>query len=136
MAKKKSVKTLFKESTSKTAHFDTYKVDKSDNIISMNVFPGDTGQASISEAYIEGVKIIGEQEGPVNDLQLGTNKKLRGKFLDVYTLVTDIPGEPDLTSFRFQLNGGVMPYENFMEKTVQSQGDSVVYKISIFFTIH
>lgn len=129
MAKKKSVKTLFKESTSKTAHFDTYKVDKSDNIISMNVFPGDTGQASISEAYIEGVKIIGEQEGPVNDLQLGTNKKLRGKFLDVYTLVTDIPGEPDLTSFRFQLNGGVMPYENFMEKTVQSQGDSVVYKI-------
>lgn len=136
MPRAKSIKTQFKESSTKTAHFDTYKIDKSDNKILMNVFPGDTGQAALTEAYLDNVKIIEAAEGAVDSFELGTNKKLKGKFLEVYTVVTDIPGDPDLTSFRFQLNGGLNPYEYFVEKTVQNQGDSVIYKITIFFTTH
>ena len=136
MARRKSLKTIFKEREDKTAHFDTYKIDKSDIMITMNVFPGDTGQASLSEAYLEDIKIIDAAQGAIEAFPVDTNKKLRGKFLEVYTIVTDLPGEPDLTSFLFQLNGGVSPYEYFMEKTVQEQGDSVIYKITIFFSIH
>ena len=136
MAEKKSVKSLSEESENKTSHFDDYKIDKSEKDIIMNVFPGDTGQACLSEAYLEGNKIITDHEGAIDAYIVGTNKNLRGKHLEVYTLVTDMPGEPDLTSFRFQLSGGILPYEYYTEKTVQSQGDSVVYKITIFFTIH
>jgi hypothetical protein len=102
----------------------------------MNVIPGDTGQSSVSDAFMENEKIINAAEGIIEDFPLGINRELRGKFLEVYTAVTDIPGDPDETSFRFQLTGGVKPYEYFTKKTVQAQGDSVVYKITIFFTIH
>lgn len=136
MPQKKSVKTLSKEADNKTAHFDKYKIDKSVKNILMNVFPGDTGQASLSEAYLDGEKIIKDHNGPIDSYIVGTNKNLRSKHLEVYSLVTDMPGEPNLTSFRFQLSGGVFPYEYYTEKTVHSQGDSVVYKITIFFTIH
>ncbi len=136
MAKKKLIKTQFKESNTKSAHFDTYQVNDSYNPVTMCVFPGDTGQAALTEVYLEKEKIISDQEGPLIDVDLGTNSNLAGKFLDVYTVVTDIPGEPDLTNLRFQLNGGVLPYEYYMERTIQNQGDSVVFKISIFFTRH
>lgn len=136
MPPKKSIKTLSKEAEDKTAHFNKYKIDKSENNIVMNVFPGDTGQACLSEAYLDDVKIFKDHEGPVDAYIVGTNKNLKNKYLEVYSLVTDMPGEPNKTSFRFQLSGGILPYEYYTEKTVQSQGDSVVYKITIFFTIH
>lgn len=136
MPRPKALKTQFKEGNIKTAHAEDYKIDKSDNLVLMNVFPGDNGQAASTEAYLEGEKIIPAQDAPVENFKVGTNKQLRGKLLEVYTAVTDIPGKPDLTSFRFQLSGGVKPYEYYVEKTVQNQGDTVLYKITIFFTIH
>ena len=133
---KKLIKTLFKESDIKTAHFDTYKINNSPSNISMNVFPGDNGQKFFTEAYLENEKILSNKEESIQNFVIGKNSALKGKSLDVYTIVTDVLGVPDLTSFRFQLKGGVIPYEYFVEKTVQAQGDSVVYKISIFFSIH
>jgi hypothetical protein len=130
-----SVKAAYKESNTKTAHFDTYKVDESDNMISMNVFPGDTGQASLTDVYMDNNKLIAGIEGNIDAFELGTNIGLLAKTLDVYCIVTDITGDLQ-TNLRFQLTGGVVPYEYVMQRTVLSRGNSVVYKISILFSFN
>jgi hypothetical protein len=132
----KSIKTDYETIKQKTAHYDEYKVNKSTDVIFMSVYPGDTGQAALTEVFIEGNKIIEKHPGAIEDYELGTNKSLRGRFIDVYTLVTDVQQGSNLTSFLFELFGGVKPYEYYTEKTVQTNGDSVIYKITIFFTIH
>ena len=134
MPRTKSVKTRFRESQNKTANFDLYQVDDSETIVTINVFPGDTGQSAVTDVLLENKKILSGHVGSLSTFAIGTNLELQTLFLDVFTIVTDIPCSPDLTSFRFQVEGGVKPYEYFMEKTVQSQGESVVYRMTVFFT--
>ncbi len=131
-----SIKKDYETVKQKTAHYDEYKVNQSTDVILMSVYPGDTGQAALTEVFLEGNKILEKHPGSIEDFELGTNKSLRGKFVDVYTLVTDVQQDSDLTSFLFELFGGDKPYEYYTEKTVHSNGDSVIYKITIFFTIH
>lgn len=134
MAKKTSVKAAFEQSRS--SHFDPYKINDSDKEIQVKVIPGDTGQSATTEAWLDDQSILKNHDGPLDWMTIGTNRSLRGKYLDLYTSVTDVPGKPDLTSFDFRLRGGVSPYKYYAEKTVTTQGASVLYKISIFFTIH
>jgi hypothetical protein len=136
MPQTNSAKKEYERVKQKTAHYDEYKVNKTNDPIYISVLPGDTGQAALTDVFLEGENIIKQNTGAIQDHEIGNNKTLRAKFLDVYTLITDVQGEPDLTSFRFMLRGGAMPYEYYTEKTVQVQGDSVIYKITIFFTIH
>lgn len=136
MPKQKSLKTLFKESNGKTAHFDEYLINKSTDKITLDLKIGDTGQASVSDVMIDDKTILSGAEGNIKKLELGSNKSLRGKFLDVIIIITDVATDTDKTSVDFSLNGGPAPYEFFMQKTVLQQGQSVAYKMSIFFTIH
>ena len=134
MAKKNNIKAAFEQSRS--SHFDPYKINNSDKEIQIKVIPGDTGQSATTEAWLDDKLILKKHDGPLDWLTIGTNQSLRGKYLDLYTSVTDIPGKPDQTSFDFRIRGGVSPYKYYAEKTVTTQGASVLYKISIFFTIH
>ena len=134
MAKKTSIKAAFEQSRS--AHFDPYKINNSDKEIQIKVIPGDTGQSATTEAWLDDKSILKNHDGPLDWFTIGTNLAVRGKYLDVYTAVTDVPGQPDKTSFDFRIRGGVSPYKYYAEKTVTTQGASVLYKISIFFTIH
>ncbi|WP_315820492.1 hypothetical protein [Paraflavitalea speifideaquila] len=134
MARQKSLKTIFNQSNTKTAHFDLYKTNNTNNPISLTVQPGDNGQSAVSDANLDGASLFKGTVGTITNFQLGTNTNLEGKFLEVYTLITDTSQETDLTSFDFSLQGGVAPYKYSMQKTLQSQGASIVYKVTIFFT--
>ncbi len=134
MSKKTSAKAAFEQSRS--THFDPYKINDSGKDVQVKVIPGDSGQSSVTEAWLDDKVILKNHPGPLDWLTIGTNQSLRGKYLELYTTVTDIAGQPDKTSFDFRLRGGVIPYKYYTEKTVTIQGASVSYKISIFFTIH
>lgn len=133
MPRTKLLKTRVNESKGRTAHFDEYKVRDDDTPVFMTLFPGDTGQSSLTDVILDGNKLKVEVPGVIEDFSIGTNRALNGKFLEIYTLITDVPGDPDLTSVDFSLMGGEVPYNYYMEKTVQDQGDSVGYKVTIFF---
>ena len=134
MSKKTSVKAAFEQSRS--SHFDPYKINNSEKEIQVKVIPGDNGQSSVTEAWLEDKAVLKNHAGPLDWFTIGSNQSLRGKYLELYTAVTDVPGQPDKTSFDFRIRGGVSPYKYYAEKTVTTQGASVLYKISIFFTIH
>ena len=131
--KLKALRKDFAESNQKTAHFDLYKIKNSSSKVKMNLFPGDTGQAAQTDIFLEGVPADKGIIGKIEDYDLGSNNSLNAKYLDVYTAVTDVSGNTDLTSIEFNLSGGVQPYTYKLEKTVSQQGATIIYKMSIFF---
>lgn len=134
MAKKKTtVRSLADQP--QTRHLEPYPVKDSPKKIDVKIIPGDTGQSAVTEIYLDGTPLLKNHAGKLDWFTIGTNQSLRAKFLEVYTVVTDIPGPPDKTSFDFRLRGGVNPYSFYTEKTVTAQGDSVVYKMTVFFTL-
>ena len=134
MAKAISIRRAFDESNQRTAHFDMYLVKKSSAKVLMTVLYGDTGQSAQTDVFLEGRQPDKGIIGNIEDYDLGTNNSLNGKFLDVYAAVTDVSNTSDLTSIEFHLEGGVDRYKYSMEKTVQQQGGTVIYKMSIFFS--
>ena len=133
MKKSQSLRTEFNESKQKTAHFDVYKIKKSSTRVLLTIYPGDTGQAALTDIILEGADPVKGIIGVIENYDLGTNNSLNGKYLDVYTIITDTSVDSDSTSFDFRLTGGVQLYKYYLEKTVQQQGGSVIYKIAIFF---
>ena len=100
----------------------------------MTVLYGDTGQAAQTDIFLEGRDPDKGVIGNIENYDLGTNNCLNGKYLDLYAAVTDASKTSDLTSIAFHLEGGVDRYKYAMEKTVQQQGATIVYKMSIFFS--
>jgi hypothetical protein len=135
MAKKKSLATLLKGSSGKTSHVDLYVINKSTNKVILDIEIGDTGQSGISKLVLGGVTIATDVIGSIRGQDLGTNKSLDGKFLEVTTVIADVSKKTNLTSFDFNLTGGTEPFRFVMQRSVQKEGDSVGYKIKIFFTI-
>lgn len=133
MAKKKALKTRVNESDERTSHFGMYKVEDSDRHVHLDLFPGATGQSALSTVKLESSTLVKEQEGSIEGLDLGTNAELRGQEMTIYTLVTDVSHDTDLTTLDMILKGGVEEYSISLKRTVQSQGDSVGYKITILF---
>lgn len=133
MAKKKALKTRVNESDERTAHFGVYKVDSSDRHVLLDLFPGATGQSAVSTIKLDSNTLVREQPGSITGLDLGTNGNLRGQEMVIYTLVTDVSHDTDLTSLDMTIKGGVQDYTIGLKRTVQAQGDSVGYKITIIF---
>lgn len=128
------LKKLFADTTGKTTHYDEYKVDHTDTPVVMNLFPGSTGQSAVSDIIIDGTKVGNKLTGSISSRTLGTGASLINKFLEIYTIITDVATDTNLTSLEFTLTGGTAPYRYRMERTVPEQGDSAAYKITIFFT--
>ncbi|WPV64779.1 hypothetical protein [Chitinophaga sp. LS1] len=128
------LKKVFADTTGKTNHYDEYKIDRTDSPIVMNLFPGTTGQSAVSDVIIDSTKQGSNIQGAIINFTIGTGNSLVNKFLEVYTIITDVSTVTNLTSLDFSLTGGTAPYRYKMERTVQEQGDSAAYKITIFFT--
>ncbi|WP_343671142.1 hypothetical protein [Chitinophaga sp.] len=128
------LKKVFADTTGKTTHYDEYNVDHTDSPIVMNLFPGTTGQSAVSDVIVDSSRKGSNIQGAISNFTIGTGNSLVNKFLEVYTIITDVSTTSNLTSLDFSLTGGVVPYRYKMERTVQEQGDSAAYKITIFFT--
>ncbi|HEX8333178.1 MAG TPA: hypothetical protein VF622_11170 [Segetibacter sp.] len=131
------LKELFIQEKRKTSHYDEYRIlEESEKKIFLSIYPGDTGQSAVTDIIIDDQEIKTGIRGTIEDYLLGTNKSLHAKTLEVYTAITDIQADTDLTTFKFHLKGGTAPYYYEMQKTVQSHGETIIYKMTIFFTIY
>jgi hypothetical protein len=128
-----SVKLLFKEAKSQTSLTDEYQINATQEDITINLIPGDIGQASISLVKLENTVLADEHLGSLDDFVIGSNISVANKFLSIITIITDVSQNSNGTSIDFSIQGGVRPFSTKMVKLVTSQGDSVGYKIEIFF---
>ena len=133
MAKKKSLKTLIKETEERSSEFGMYQVNDSSNPVLLDLFPGATGQSAVTTIQLEKTTLLKEAVGSLENFEVGKNNALNGLEMTIYTLVTDVSTDTDLTSLDMTLRGGVADYSIHLKRTVQSQGDSVGYEISILF---
>ena len=129
-----SFSSLAKNATSLTSTTDVYQVDGSDTPVVMNLEIGAPGQTSLSRVKIGSVFLAKDEDGGIENLEVGTNKSVNGRFLNVKTVVTDIQGGTNETFIKFTLIGGPTgEYVCELSKTVAEDGDSVFYEIEIFF---
>jgi hypothetical protein len=133
-ADQETIKAKLKASQVFVSSLDLYKIEALDKDISFSLFPGDSGQIWQSEAYLGKKVLFKERAGNVLNFVIGKDTLVHAKFLEVYTAITDVSKTTDKTNIRFELNGGVAPYVYKAEREVLAQGDSVIYKIKIFFT--
>lgn len=128
-----NIKLLFKEASSQTSLTDVYQVDDSNRLVKIDLIIGDIGQSSISTIKIDDQVLLSEHLGTVVDFSVGKNKAIVNRFLNITTIVTDVNQDHNRTGIDFSIKGGVSPYHYVLSKQVINQGDSVAYKIEIFF---
>jgi hypothetical protein len=128
-----NIKLLFKEAASQTSLTDVYQVDDSNRLVKIDLIIGDIGQSSISTIKIDDQVLLSEHLGTVVDFSVGKNKAIVNRFLNITTIVTDVNQDHNRTGIDFSIKGGVSPYHYVLSKQVINQGDSVAYKIEIFF---
>ena len=129
-----SLKKLQENSTGKTSLTDIYMVDDSGKEVKLNLGIGAAKQKSLSKIKLGRNILLDEHEGSVKNLHLGSNASLKGKFLNIKTVVTDINGLPNETFLELGITGGpIGDFNSKLSKTVLNDGDSVFYEIEIFF---
>jgi len=128
-----NIKLLFKEAVSQTSLTDVYQVDDSNKLVKIDLIIGDIGQASISTIKIDDEVLLSEHLGTLVDFPVGRNKAIVNRFLNITSIVTDVNQDHNRTGIDFSIKGGVSPYHYVLSKQVSNQGDSVAYKIEIFF---
>ena len=128
-----NIKLLFKEAVSQTSLTDVYQVNDTSKLVKIDLIIGDIGQASISTIKIDDEVLVSEHLGTLTDFSVGRNKSIVNRFLNITTIVTDVNTEHNRTGIDFSITGGVNPYHYALSKQVINQGDSVGYKIEIFF---
>lgn len=107
MPKNKSIKTLFNEVETRTTIRHSYKLTVENKSVFLSMIQGDTGQASISSVYLGTHKILSDHIGDITDLEIGKSNDIESISMRVYTLITDVEGLPDMTSFEIILTGGM-----------------------------
>ena len=129
-----SFKKLQENSTAKTSLTDIYMVDNSEKEIKINLNIGAAMQKGLSRIKLGRTVLLDQHEGSVKNLSLGSNAGVKGKFLNIKTVVIDIAGLPNETFLELEITGGVNgKFSSSLSKTVLNDGDSVFYEIEIFF---
>ena len=123
----------FLNTTSSTSLTDIYHVEETDNPVNISLTIGEEGQSSLSVIKIDNHVLENNLVGSVLNLDIGSNSSIAFKFLTILTIITDVDPEHNMTRIDFEISGGRGDYFHSMEKTVLNQGDSVAYKIEIFF---
>lgn len=93
---------------------------------------GQVGTTSVNLAEKELVS------GHKNTLELtipSTGEGLNGKTLYCSTIVADIRTETNETSITYELTGGVKPFKQALQESVDSHGDVVFYTATFRFYI-
>ncbi len=72
--------------------------------------------------------------GQIKGLSLGKGSTLRGRTLFIKSVVTDVNDKTNHTSITYRLSGGVAPTSLGLEATVETEGDSIVYRATVHFT--
>ena len=109
-----------------------YKVLREKDV-AVEIFIGH-GQVGDTTIYLGNEKIVENKKGNFEH-NLGRGENLNGKSLFCSTIVSDVRSETNNTSVTYKIHGGVNPYEQIMQETVESQGDVVFYTATFTFYI-
>jgi hypothetical protein len=97
--------------------------------VTLTVTIGD-GQLGGSSLALEGEPL--EPVGDIVDAVIGTASKLRGKRLEVRTLVADINLQSNLTEVTYDFTG-VKERSQTLQHRVQEHGNAVIYIVTVVF---
>jgi hypothetical protein len=113
-----------------TTIVDFYRTDDSDNIINYNVVIGYGQEASGTVKLNE--NIIKSTKNSFN-INLGTNKEVKGKTLKCYQTIQDIRPETNLTSMLNEITGGKDELSETLSEEAKENGSIVNYYCEIYF---
>lgn len=130
----KSIKSAAEKNDEVTSLFATNEVDDSSRMVRLRTRIGGPKQAGLTEAWMDGKRIFKDKIGSFSNEPIKPNNELNGKFLNVYTVVTDsIEEDENFTEVKYDLTGGVGEVHTTLSKKVSQQGDSVFYELEVFF---
>ena len=92
-------------------------------------------QHAVTAVYLGKDQIV---PGHRNSLELsipGSGRELNGKTLYCTTVVADVRTETNETSVTFELIGGVKPFKQTLQESVQSEGEVVFYAATFLFWV-
>jgi hypothetical protein len=68
------------------------------------------------------------------DADIGLGSELKGKTLEIFSVVTDTNLQTNRTSVTYQLTGGPVPWKQTLMFTVDNERDSVQYVATVVLT--
>jgi GTP cyclohydrolase III len=91
------------------------------------------GQIGTTSVNLGKNKIISDHENTLEETTLGSGKELVSKKLFCSTIVADVRTETNETSVTYELIGGVKPFKQTLQESVESEGDVVFYIATFLF---
>jgi len=91
-------------------------VDDNNVMLTITIGNGQIGASTVLGA----ATIVGD----VKDFAVGKGRDLRGKNIDIHTVLTDVNASTNILSADYDLTGGVHPQTISLESTVKNEGDS------------
>jgi hypothetical protein len=105
-----------------------YYVDKKDIVITITI--GDA-QLGASILKLNGKEITRGDD--IKDFVIGKGEKIKNKSLLIKSIVTDVNDKTNHTSITYKFKGGKLDCEYYLDGTVASEGDSIIYRATFNF---
>lgn len=106
----------------------TYEV--ADDSVTLSVI---IGQAQLGRSVL---KLEGEEIKRginIRNAEIGAGPNLRDKVLLVKSVVTDVNDKTNLLSVHYEIEGGPEPHMEDVSTTVEQEGDSAIFRMTITF---
>jgi hypothetical protein len=110
-----------------------YRVRPEDNV-TFKVIIGH-GQLGKTTLNLLGDELVAGRRNTFEYTLPGPGNKLDGKKLYVSTVVADVQTDTNETSVTYELEGGVKPFRETLQETVESHGDVVFYTATFRFYV-
>lgn len=91
------------------------------------------GQVGITSVNLGKERIESDHQNTLELKIPGKGKDLKSKKLFCSTIVADVRTETNATSVTYELIGGVKPFKQTLQETVESEGDVVFYVATFLF---
>jgi hypothetical protein len=103
-----------------------YKVVAANNVVLTITF----GNGQLGASTITGANAI---VGEVKNWTVGKGDDLRGKKIDIHSVLTDVNASTNRLNGDYALTGGDHPQTISLESTVENQGDSDRFHVTVNF---
>jgi hypothetical protein len=128
--KKSEQQKAFAQNDSTTELVDKFILPNSDEQVTLELNIGPVGQIAVSNGYLKSKKIIDGELGAL-DIDLGNANAVRGKHIDVYTLVKDNSDNTNLAEVIVKLKCGDAKRDYKLSYLFEKDYDDVIFNFFI-----
>ena len=93
------------------------------------------GQIGTTILNLSGEELVSGHKGSLEYVLPKSGKELNNKTLYCSTIVADVRTETNETSVTFELIGGLKPFKQTLQESVESEGDVVFYTTTFRFYV-